>query len=416
MSTPTPPVPRLPTKPTNLPAAASDPGPPRAAAEEPATGSISPVLERLRAGRPAGSTSEGAAARTTGSGTTQAGTTAAGPTRPTATNSTRPSAADTVHSPRPARNGSSAARAAARRVAQSGATVLNRVGPWDPDLVRRIGVTMVVLGAGLGVAGTAGAFGGPDLRDAPLGTFDPGVTLISPAAPAHYLWLVIGVGLLGYTAHQWLPSQRRSPRHRGLGWLVAAAMLVTVAWVVAVQQNQATTSLVMIVLLLAILVGSLRWLNHFPARTHGEGALVDVPVGLFLGWTGVTAAVHTAAVLTTQGVDWLGWGPQRWALIGVVLLTLAAMAVCMTDRGRIAVALAVVWGLACMVPMRLFGEPQSTPVAFAAGLGVFLLLISAGSRRHRVDHAYRRELRARQMATVAPIDFYDDGEPVEARP
>ena len=294
--------------------------------------------------------------------------------------------------------------------------MVRQVGSWDPDLVRRIAVTVVVLGAGLGVASTAGAFGGPDIRGTSLGTFDPAATLISPAAPAHYLWLLIGVGLLGYTAHQWLPSQRRSPRHRGLGWLVATATLVTAVWALTVQRNLATASIVTIVLLLAILVGSLRWLNRYPAQTRSEGALVDVPLGLFLGWTGVTAAVQIAAVLTTQGVDWMGWGAQRWALGGVVLLTLAAMAVCMTDRGRIAVALAVVWGLACVVPVRLFGDLQSTPVAFAAGLGLFLLIISAGSRRHRVDHAYRRELRARQMATVAPIDFYDDGEPAEVRP
>ncbi|MBG6178899.1 hypothetical protein [Arthrobacter sp. CAN_A1] len=406
MSTPTPPVPRLPNKPTSLPAVTSESVPPRTAAEAPAPGSTSPVLERLRAGRPAGVTAPGTAADTPA---------AASPV-PQSSSTARTPPEDAVSPSGPAGNGSNAPRAAARRVGQSGSAVVKQVGSWDPDLVRRIAVTVVVLGAGLGAASTAGAFGGPDIRGTSLGTFDPEATLISPAAPAHYLWLLIGVGLLGYTAHQWLPSQRRSPRHRGLGWLVAAATLMTAAWALSVQRNLGTASLVTIVLLLATLVGSLRWLNHYPAQTRREGALVDVPLGLFLGWAGVTTAVQIAAVLTTQGVDWLGWGAQRWALAGIVLLTLAAMAVCMTDRGRIAVALAVGWGLACVVPVRLFGDLQSTPVAFAAGLGVFLLIISAGSRRHRVDHAYRRELRARQMATVAPIDFYDDGEPAEARP
>ncbi|MHA7154638.1 hypothetical protein [Arthrobacter sp. TMN-50] len=400
MSTPIQPVPRLPDNPTNLAAVTPESPPPRAAAEEPAPGSMSPALARLRAGRPASSMTQAPAANATAPAITGAVTTAA----------------DAVRSPSLARDRTSASRAATRRGGHGDTPVVGGIGSWDLDLVRRITVTIVVMGAGLGVVSSAGAFGGPDIREAPLKTFDSGTTLISPAAPAHYLWLVIGVGLVAYAAHQWFPSQRRSPRHRGLGWIVAASVLVTAAWVLAVQQNRPTTSLAMIVLLLAILVGSLRWLNHYPAQTRREGALVDVPLGLFLGWTGVTAAVQIAAVLTTQGVDWLGWGAQRWALIGVVLLTLAAMALCMTDRGRIAVAVAVVWGLACMVPVRLFGDPQSTPVAFAAGLSAFLLIISAGSRRHRVDHAYRRALRARQMATVAPIDFYDDGEPVEARP
>ncbi|WP_026551596.1 hypothetical protein [Arthrobacter sp. H20] len=301
------------------------------------------------------------------------------------------------------------------RAGETGSAILRGVRSWDPDLVRRIVVTVVVIGATLGTVNAAGAFGGQDIRETPIGTFDPGATLLSVAAPAPYLWPVIGVGLLAYTTHQWLPSQRRSPRHRGLGWIVVAALLVTLGWVLAVQQAMPTASLAMIGVLVVLLLGSLRWLNHYPAQTRTEGRLVDAPLGLFLGWAGVTFAVHTAAVLTVRDVDWLGWGAQRWALIAVVLLTLAAMAVCMTDRGRIAVAVAVVWGLACMVPERLIGDLQSNPVAFAAGLGAFVLIISAGSRRHRVDHAYRRELRARQMATVAPIDFHDDGEPAETR-
>ena len=391
MSTPTPPVPRLPNKPTSSPAVAPDSREPYSASAETGHAPLSPALERLRAGRP------------------QTGLVSGPPTgtAPGSSDAPAPEAGSrppTVERPR-------ASRAAAQRVARGSTTVVQSVRSWDPDLVRRIVVTIVVLGSTLGTAAAAGAVGGPDIRETPLGTFDPAATLVSPAFPAPYLWLVIGVGLLGYTVHQWLPSQRRSPRQRVLGWLVVGAQLVTLAWVLSVQQASATVSLMLIWLLLVLLLGALRWLNHYPAHTRMEAVLVDVPLGLFLGWAGVTAVVHTAAVLTVQGVDWLGWGAQRWALIGVILLILAAMAVCMTDRGRIAVAVAVVWGVMLMVPERLLGDLPSTPVAFAAGLGAFFLIISAGSRRHRVDHSYRRALRARQMATVAPIDFYDDGEP-----
>ncbi|MHA7274718.1 hypothetical protein ACX80Z_14965 [Arthrobacter sp. TMT4-20] len=391
MSTPTPPVPRLPNKPTSSPAAAQDSREPHSSSDETGHGQVSPALERLRAGRP------------------KIGL-ASGPTAEHAPGSIAAPAPDAGPRP-PAGERRSASRAAARRAARGSSTVIQSVRSWDPDLVRRIAVTIVVIGSTLGTANAAGAFGGPDIREASLGTFDPAATLVSPAFPAPYLWLVIGAGLLGYTAHQWLPSQRRSPRHRVLGWLVVASLLVTLAWALTLQQANATASLVLIWLLVVLLLGALRWLNRYPAQTRTEAALVDVPLGLFLGWAGVTAVVHTGAVLTVLEVDWLGWGAQRWALIGVILLILAAMAVCMTDRGRIAVAMAVVWGVTLIVPERLFGDLQSTPVAFAAGLGVFFLIISAGSRRHRVDHAYRRELRARQMATVAPIDFYDDGEP-----
>lgn len=373
------------------------------------------MLERLRAARPK-NTGAVAPSDDAGPGSSYPGPPPATSAR-TSPAGTKPGAPP---APKPAGKKSTgsttaAVRVTASRAAAGGSSVIRHIGSWDPDLVRRIVVTVVTIGAVLGTAEVAGAFGGPDLREASLGTFDPAATLVSPAAPAAYAWLLIGVSLIGYTIHQWLPAHQRSPRHRGLGWAVVVALLVTLGWAVAVQRGMPALSLVLIFLLLAMLLASLRWLNHYPAQTRPEGLLVDIPLGLFLGWTGVTATVHTAAVLTTLGVDWLEFGAQRWALIGVILLTLAAMAVCMTDRGRIAVALAVVWGLVLIVPERLLGDPQSIPVAFAAGLGAFLLIISAGSRRHRVDHAYRRELRARQMATVPPIDFFDDGEPATAR-
>lgn len=397
MSTPTPNVPRLPNKPTSSPAAAPDSQEQHSSSDDIGHDHVSPALERLRAGRPK---------------TVVAG----GPTAENTPGSVGASAPEAAAAPTAGLQSSegkrrSASRAAARRATQGSSMVLQSVRSWDPDLVRRIAVTIVVIGSTLGTANAAGAFGGPDIRETSLGTFDPAATLVSPAFPAPYVWLVIAAGLLGYTAHQWLPSQRRSPRHRVLGWLVAGSLLVTLAWVLTLQQASATASLVLIWLLVVLLLGALRWLNRYPVQTRIEAVLVDVPLGLFLGWAGVTAVVHSGAVLTFLDVDWLEWGAQRWALTGVILLILAAMAVCMTDRGRIAVALAVVWGVTLMVPERLLGDLQSAPVAFAAGLGAFLLIISAGSRRHRVDHAYRRELRARQMATVAPIDFYDDGEP-----
>ena len=47
-------------------------------------------------------------------------------------------------------------------------------------------------------------------------------------------------------------------------------------------------------------------------------------------------------------------------------------------------------------------------VAFAAAVAIFLLLITAGSRRHRVDHAYRRWLRAQEDARREPLDLLGD--------
>jgi hypothetical protein len=112
-----------------------------------------------------------------------------------------------------------------------------------------------------------------------------------------------------------------------------------------------------------------------------------------------------AAAVDRQGADLFGLGAQAWALIAVGAVTVGAAVICMTGRGHVSLALAVAWGLGWILIGRLFGETVSAPVAFAAGLGAFLLLISAGSRRHRVEHHRRRRLRAIQDAGRPPLDL-----------
>lgn len=304
--------------------------------------------------------------------------------------------------------------------ASTSRSAAQKVRSWRRDQVRRNLVTLTVIGTLVATAAVAGVFGGgPDLLAAPL--LAPDLALVSPSQFSLYLWGLIGLGMVGYTVHQWLPRQADSPRHRGLGWVVIVSLLLNLALALAIQADLHVFSLVLHALLLGVLVASLRWLNKWPAATRLEGALVDVPLGLFLGWTGFTALSHTAAVLTLNDISWLTGDDYVWTMIGLGIVVVGGTAVCSMDRGRLAVALAVVWGLAWVFVERLIGEPQSMPAAAITALAAFLVLISAGSRRHRVDHSYRRALRARQTANLPPIDladsdeYYDDDDD-ESRP
>lgn len=418
MSTPTPLTPRRPTTPPSLPGA-EDTG-----AQN--TDPRSSALERLKASAPpqvppTGSTqvSKPATAKTM----TEAEDAAVGQSTPAPADPAHQSgdADDTGDRPAPAALKATVSAAAAwsgqagsrtaRWSAQTGSRAVSNVRSWRPDQIRRNIVTLTLIGASVGSAAASGVFGGPDIRNSPA--LDPSTSLVAPAAQSIYLWVLIYAGIVGYTVHQWLPSQQRSLRHRGLGWIVVAALLLHLGAIVAVRESRPLVALVLLVVLLAVLSLSLRRLNRYPAATRLEGALVDVPLGLFLGWTGVTVLSQSAVVLTMRGIDWLGLGAVTWALIGIAVLTLAVCVVCSTDRGRMAVALATVWGLLGILAVRLFGDPVSIPVVFATGLGAFFLLITAGSRRHRVDHSNRRALRAEQAVAFPPInldmgDDYDD--------
>ena len=282
------------------------------------------------------------------------------------------------------------------------------MGSWNPDLVRPAVVTVCAVACILGSAAGVGAFGGPPIRDAAGGLFAPDATLLAPSSSAFSIWSVIYVGLVAYTAFQWLPSQRTSQRQRRLGWIIAASMLLNLAWILSAQSGRLTLSLVVIMLLFFALLAAVRTMNNHPSESRLEGALVDTPLGLYLGWVLVAAAANGAAFLTARGAELFDWDGTTWAVIGIVVVLMTAAVVCSTDRGRLSVAAATSWGLLWIAVERVLGEPTAVDVAFAAAFAIFLLLITAGSRRHRVDHAHRRRLRAQEDALREPVDLLDD--------
>ncbi|MHA7283099.1 TspO/MBR family protein [Arthrobacter sp. TMS2-4] len=290
-----------------------------------------------------------------------------------------------------------------RAIRQGSTATAREVSSWDRDVLRQVIVTVCAVACILGSAAGVGAFGGPSIRDAAGGLFAPDATLLAPSSAAFSIWSVIYAGLVAYTVFQWLPSQRRTDRQRRLGWTVAASMLLNLAWILCAQADRLTLSLVVIMLLFFTLLSAIRTLNEHPNETRLEGALVDTPIGLYLGWVLLAAAANWAAFLTAAGADLFGWSGVTWSILGITAVLLTAAIICSTDRGRLAVAAATSWGLLWIAVERALGQPSAMNLAFFAVLAIFLLLITAGSRRHRVDHEYRHWLRAQQDARRDPI-------------
>jgi hypothetical protein len=264
------------------------------------------------------------------------------------------------------------------------------------DVARQIAVTLSMAACAYTAVLGSGLSGAVPIDEAAGGAYAPGHTLLSLGSGAFLIWAPIYLGLLGYTVYQWWPAQRRSRRQRGMGWLAAASMLLNAGWIYAAQAGAVALSLVAILLLLAVLAAAVHVLNLYPDETPADGLLVDAPMGLYLGWIMAASAGNTAIWLTVQQIR-IG-DPTIWAVLAVVLVSWAGGATAMSGGGRLSVALGLCWALLWLLAARWAGQPQSPPVAIAAGFGFFFVMICALTRRSDAEHAERQSLRRSRAA------------------
>ena len=234
------------------------------------------------------------------------------------------------------------------------------------------------------------------LNPGTLEVLDPGGSLMAPAAVFWWLWLPVAALWLGYALYQWLPRQRRNPRHNRLGWVILAANATALAWLAAVSLDSAAGVLTVAALQVAVGLTAVHLINREPAGSWTEGTLTDVALGWFLALAVLTMTTALSGLLTVNDVDLGGWGGTVWTLAGLISVTVGITVVCMTDRGHLPVALAAAAGLLCITVERLAGSPGSFVIAAAAAGAAFLVVVSSGSRRHHVDH--ERRINARRSA------------------
>ncbi|NUT57378.1 MAG: tryptophan-rich sensory protein, partial [Agromyces sp.] len=103
------------------------------------------------------------------------------------------------------------------------------------DLARQLTVAVSALLAVIGSFIGSGAAGGTPVQDAAGGALAADATLLAPGSGAFSIWSLIYFGLLAYAVWQFLPSQRTAERHRRIGYLVAASLLINAAWILSIQ-------------------------------------------------------------------------------------------------------------------------------------------------------------------------------------
>ena len=233
-------------------------------------------------------------------------------------------------------------------------------------------------------------------------------SLLAPAASVWWMWLPVTAAWLGYALYQWLPRQRQNPRHERFGWLVLASQVLAFAWLLAVSGETAGALLAVAAAQVAVGLVAVHSMNIHPPASGTEGILADAPLGVSLAAGVLSLVAVLAFILTRAEADLAGWGGTVWALIGLITVLVGITMICMTDRGHLSLALAMVWGLSCIAFERLTGAPDSISIGVGAAVAAFLVLVSAGSRRHQVDHERRRaerQIQGRRRGAARPANI-----------
>ena len=264
------------------------------------------------------------------------------------------------------------------------------VGAWSNEPVspalpsdrrRQVGVTVAEVLCVLGTLVGVGALGGTPVQEAAGGALSADATLLAPAGPAFAIWTPVYVGLAAYTVWQWLPEQATDRRHRAVGWLAAASMLLNALWLLVVQAGWLWLSVVVIAALAATLGVLVLRLQANPSYGVGESVVTDGTFGLYLGWVAVATCANVTAALVAAGAD-LGDAGDALAAVAVLAVA-AALGWFLAARlgGRWAVAAAMAWGLAWIGWGRLAGEPSAVLVGLAA-LAAAVVVLAGATRQH----------------------------------
>ncbi|WP_459545142.1 tryptophan-rich sensory protein [Nocardia sp. X0981] len=248
------------------------------------------------------------------------------------------------------------------------------------DISRQVLLAVAAAIAAIAAVIGSGTLGGTPIAEAADGALSADATFVAPGGPAFAIWSLLYIGFLALAVWQLLPAQRGNPRIRDLWWLIVLSLLLNALWIATVQLGWVYASAVVILALLVTLaVIFARCLRSRPANWV-EAVLLDGVMGLYFGWVIVATVANIAAALKAGGVDELGLGAQPWAVVVLVVAAAVGAGLAFLSGGRIAFALAMIWGLGWIGIARFAGAPESAVVgcvAIAAAAVIALATVAA---------------------------------------
>ena len=260
----------------------------------------------------------------------------------------------------------------------------------NSDRTRQITVTVSEIVCVFGTLLGVGVFGGTQVNQAAGGALSADATLIAPGTQAFSIWSVIYLGLAAYTVWQWLPAQAAAERHRRIGYLAAASMLLNAGWLLVVQAGWLWGSVLVILALVLVLGLIVARLAASPSRSLADTVITDGTFGLYVGWVSVATAANVTATLQDAGLN-----PSKGVaelLTVAVLAVAAAIGVLLSrvSRGNLGIGAAMVWGISWIAIARATAAPESTVVT--VGAVVAAVLVAVAFVGARVQASGKREL------------------------
>lgn len=168
-------------------------------------------------------------------------------------------------------------------------------------------------------------------------------TLITPAGYTFAIWSVIYILLGAFVIYQALPEQRARPFQEKIGWLFVASSVLNILWLFAWQYEALTTSVALMVLLLASLILIYLRLNIGRGKARvGDRLAVHLPFSVYLGWITIATIANISATLVSLSWDGFGLDPETWAILIILVATVIASLVAFTRRD-IAYELVIAW-------------------------------------------------------------------------
>ncbi|MEP6981024.1 MAG: TspO/MBR family protein [Nakamurella sp.] len=261
------------------------------------------------------------------------------------------------------------------------------------DRTRQITVTVSEIVCVFGTLLGVGVFGGTQVAQAAGGALSAQATLIAPGTQAFSIWSVIYLGLAAYTVWQWLPGQASAERHRRIGYLAAASMLLNAGWLLVVQAGWLWVSVIVIAALVGVLGMIVARLATSPPTSLADTVITDGTFGLYVGWVSVATAANVTATLKDAGVD-----PSKSVseiLTVAVLVVAAAIGVLLArvSRGNLGIGAAMVWGIGWIAIARATGELTSTVVSIGAISAAEVIAVA--TIQSRVEASSRRRTLSR---------------------
>lgn len=187
----------------------------------------------------------------------------------------------------------------------------------------------------------------------PVGSLvDRNVSLIIPAGWTFAIWGPIFLLCFVFAGYQLLPSRRRDPILRSVGWPLGVAFVGNGLWILIQPLRQPVLSQAVILLILIFTLTALLRLTRFGRRGEIPAVqkwIVGLPTGSLAGWLTAANVVGFNDMLVREGVVDSG---VVAALVGAGLLlvgtVIAALVLVVsfggTPQASIAYAVAVLWG------------------------------------------------------------------------